>query len=745
MGKIGDIWADFGIHVNAGSFAAGAAAIKATETAAESAAVKTSSSLAASTAGFYKAEQEINKFSMVTKGAIAGLLVLPAVTLGAIAAYGVKLASGFETAATTLTNLYKSSDIAREKFTWMREFAAKTPFNFDELLATANQMKGMGLDFQKYVQSIGDASASLGKSAEQGTNAFIGAVMGRFVRLKEFGIQAYQVTKNNWERLGADEKDIGKEALIWLDGHNKQRLNIVDKYNKLEIASNLDAIWNEKYAGAMAARSATLQGLYSNLKDNLSYALSDAVGYDMDQMQVKSYSLYNALKVLTAGAISLTGAYLKLSPEMKGLITIAALSIAGIGLVAAGMIAAAAASTLLAGVGLGSLVSVLGAAAVLFAEIVIPIGLVAVGLIYLEQKTGLVSKSWQVAKDMGTVFFDWLSRGASTLKTGIVNEFNEIKAAVLDIIPQSAIDKVTDFYNWASGILGDKAAWWHSQAEGIRGDKARSAGVEDHNSQLNNLMTGTGFGTAPQKITITADTSQAQREIKTLDDLVNSIPLDAEQATDSLTPTGDVDYSGTVSGLQETDTQLQNTTSGSQQLAVSLTDTGNISFGGTTGQIMLTNAAGVSTKLTISQLMAYLQQSGNVSQAGSAGQLMIVKANGEQLNITTNQAAVLLKNVNNTSLSNQISQVSSIGALWKTANANMNSYASAAISQRKLEKTYEQAMKESVSTGQSANGVTVVGKGQPIKSTNVVSNTYNTYNQPTASDKNTRLKIIGRS
>jgi hypothetical protein len=114
-------------------------------------------------------------------------------------------------------------------------------------------------------------------------------------------------------------------------------------------------------------------------------------------------------------------------------------------------------------------------------------------------------------------------------------------------------------------------------------------------------------------------------------------------------------------------------------------------------------------------------------------------------NITSQEAIALLKSAGSQAMGGTIGGINGITTAWGKAQAAANAYAKAAIADRAVEKTYEAGMAGSTSTGQSKSGVTVVGKGQSIKSTNNVTvNNNNTYNQPTASDKKGQLAIIGR-
>ena len=94
------------------------------------------------------------------------------------------------------------------------------------------------------------------------------AQTGEFERLKEFGIKAIQITKANATRMGASLTDVGKTALAFTDKMGKEAFKIIDRNNRKQVTSTIQAIWNEKYEGAMQERSKTLSGLMNNLSDD---------------------------------------------------------------------------------------------------------------------------------------------------------------------------------------------------------------------------------------------------------------------------------------------------------------------------------------------------------------------------------------------------------------------------------------------------------------------------------------------
>jgi len=116
------------------------------------------------------------------------------------------------------------------------------------------KLRSFGLDpMNGLLRTLGDTAAAMGKPIDQAVEAIADAVSGEYERLKEFGIKS--MTKGN------------QTAFEYTDKNGKQRRKIVDNNNRAMIQSTLEAIWNEKYAGAMNKQSKTWAGMVSNLAD----------------------------------------------------------------------------------------------------------------------------------------------------------------------------------------------------------------------------------------------------------------------------------------------------------------------------------------------------------------------------------------------------------------------------------------------------------------------------------------------
>ena len=175
----------------------------------------------------------------------------------------IKIGEGFLTAPanvekfrTTLQILEGSQEKTKKSLAWIGEFAATTPFQLGEVQDAFVKMKAYGIDPIKgdVLRTLGDTAAAMGKDVMQAVEALADAQTGENERLKEFGIKA---------------STVGQQITYeYTDVLTKQnRFVSVNKKNRAEITKTLTAIMKSNYGGVMEKQSATLLGLWSNIKD----------------------------------------------------------------------------------------------------------------------------------------------------------------------------------------------------------------------------------------------------------------------------------------------------------------------------------------------------------------------------------------------------------------------------------------------------------------------------------------------
>lgn len=197
-----------------------------------------------------------NGVGNVAKGftlAAATATVLTGVAAGAAMSM-IDVASKFEKFQTVLETTEHSSAKAKAAMAWVSDFAVKTPYELDQVMASFVKLRSNGLDpTNGLLQTLGDTSAAMGKPLDQAVEAMTDAVTGENERLKEFGITA--------------SKTANKITYTYTNSAGKQVQASVKANDRMKIQTKLMAIFNEKYAGAMDKLSATWEGMISNISD----------------------------------------------------------------------------------------------------------------------------------------------------------------------------------------------------------------------------------------------------------------------------------------------------------------------------------------------------------------------------------------------------------------------------------------------------------------------------------------------
>ena len=155
----------------------------------------------------------------------------------------------FDVLNSSLITVTGSSTKAAQEFAWIKQFAATTPYQLNEVTSAFVKIKALGLDAsQKALTSYGNTASAMGKGLNQMVEAVADAATGEFERLKEFGIKA---------------KKEGDQVSLTFQGVTKTIGS-----NAAEITKYLQDIGNNEFGSAMTTRAATLDGTISNLADS---------------------------------------------------------------------------------------------------------------------------------------------------------------------------------------------------------------------------------------------------------------------------------------------------------------------------------------------------------------------------------------------------------------------------------------------------------------------------------------------
>lgn len=186
--------------------------------------------------------------------AMSKYITLPLLALGGAA---LKTAGDFEKLETSLrTSFNGNAEAARKAFKVITDFAAKTPFQVEQVADAFIKLKNLGLDpSEKALTAYGNTASAMGKSLNQMIEAVADASTGEFERLKEFGIRA----SKQGDKVSFTFKGVTKTV----------------KMESAAIEGYLMNIGQTDFAGGMEAQSQTFLGRLSTLKDGVSLLLRD--------------------------------------------------------------------------------------------------------------------------------------------------------------------------------------------------------------------------------------------------------------------------------------------------------------------------------------------------------------------------------------------------------------------------------------------------------------------------------------
>ena len=184
--------------------------------------------------------------SALVVSAISGISAL----LGGMSAKIVEVTAKYQKFEAVLTNTLGSKSEAQKAMKQILDFAAKTPFQVDELTDSFVKFANRGIKITiAEMTKWGDIARSHGKSFDEITEAVLDAQTGEFERLKEFGIRA----SKEGDKVTLSFKGVTKEV-----ANNEQAIkNAIVSYGELN-----------GVAGGMEAISKTLGGSLSNMADS---------------------------------------------------------------------------------------------------------------------------------------------------------------------------------------------------------------------------------------------------------------------------------------------------------------------------------------------------------------------------------------------------------------------------------------------------------------------------------------------
>lgn len=226
-------------------------------------------------------EAENRKWQALSKSvegfnhAMRGIATSATVATAGVLAFGVKSAAAMEQTKTALTTMLGSLEKANQMYSQMYDFAAKTPFEFDQIAHATTKLLGFGFAAEKIIPTltaVGDAVAATGgnRDAIEGVILALGqmklkaTVSEQEIRqLVERGIPAYEILQNKFKLTAEQMENIGKAGI-----DSKQAVDAL-----------VEGI-EERFAGMMDKQSKSMGGLFSTAKDQAKAFLLAITGID---------------------------------------------------------------------------------------------------------------------------------------------------------------------------------------------------------------------------------------------------------------------------------------------------------------------------------------------------------------------------------------------------------------------------------------------------------------------------------
>lgn len=249
-----------------------------------------------------------------------GLTAALTAPIAAVAGLGVQFNAMQEQAQIAFTTMLGDGQKARAFLEDMKEFAAKTPFEFPDLVRASQRLLAMGFAAEQVkplLRSVGDAAAGLGGSADtiNRITLALGQMQGRgriatqeMNQLTEVGIPAWRMLA---EGMGVSEQKL----------RDMVEKGLVPAGRSVEI---LQRAMDQTFGGMMAKQAETFTGLLSTIKDEASFMAGDLT---TGLFNLVKGPLKQAADMLHSMRNTIAG----MSDESKALFTVLAAGLAAIG------------------------------------------------------------------------------------------------------------------------------------------------------------------------------------------------------------------------------------------------------------------------------------------------------------------------------------------------------------------------------------------------------------------------------
>lgn len=200
-----------------------------------------------------------------SKAAVMSLAGVAA-SLGALGVKAVQAAGNFQQVQAAMTNMLGSAERAKNLLGQLQDFAAKTPFEFNDVAVASQKFLAFGFTAEQIIptlKAVGDAAAGVGMGKE-GIDRITLALGQMAAKSKVQSDEMLQLTEAGipaWQML-ADK--IGTSV--------PQAMDMVSK-GAVNAQTGLQALvggMEEKFGGMMDQQAQTITGTWSNMMDGLS-------------------------------------------------------------------------------------------------------------------------------------------------------------------------------------------------------------------------------------------------------------------------------------------------------------------------------------------------------------------------------------------------------------------------------------------------------------------------------------------
>lgn len=211
---------------------------------------------------------------------------------GAAGSAGVVLNAQLEQSTIAFTTMLGSAEKAQAFLEEMRDFAARTPFEFNELQGAAKRMLAFGFAAEEVIPmmtTVGNAAAGLGGSQEMidRITLALGQMQAKskvsaqeMLQLAEAGVPAWQMLADKMGMTTAEVMKLSEKGLIPA---------------KFAIDTLVEGM-NTKFGGMMEQMSTTMSGLWSTMKDNAAIVLTEITGPLFEKLKNKLNELAQAIE-----------------------------------------------------------------------------------------------------------------------------------------------------------------------------------------------------------------------------------------------------------------------------------------------------------------------------------------------------------------------------------------------------------------------------------------------------------------